>query len=177
MGIGGVRRAHRIIHVPVGDTRVSIRLRLTLAYVGLFAVALTVLDFGLYYVVNTALITSIDNELDLGAQVIQESVTKSSTEPQIMDDGNTIVEPDAIKNFATTNLLAIVYSPDGTIRSRSLNLIRQPGLARRLTLDTDTILYAVAGNQKHCAVLDNTLPYYRTLARWKGRSVQVPSLE
>ena len=147
MGIGGVRRTHRIIHVPVGDTRVSIRLRLTLAYVGLFAVALTVLDFGLYYVVNTALINSIDNELDLGAQVIQESVTKSSTEPQIMDDGNTIVEPDAIKNFATTNLLAIVYSPDGTIRSRSLNLIRQPGLARRLTLDTDTILYAAAGNR------------------------------
>jgi hypothetical protein len=57
----------------------------------------------------------------------------------------TIAEPDAIKNFATTNLSAIVYSPDGRIRSRSLNLLRQPGFARRLTLDADTVLMAVAG--------------------------------
>ena len=47
MGIGGVRRAHRIIHVPVGDTRVSIRLRLTLAYVGLFAVLAKVMPLAL----------------------------------------------------------------------------------------------------------------------------------
>lgn len=124
----------------------SIRLRLTLAYVGLFALALTVLDIGLYYVVNRALIASIDNELNLGAQVIQENVTKSNNQPQNADDNNTIIEPDAIKNFATTNLLAIVYSPAGGIRARSLNLIRQPDLTRRLTLDTDTILYVSAEN-------------------------------
>jgi len=126
---------------------VSIRLRLTLAYVGLFAVALTVLDFGLYYVVNRALINSIDSELDLGAQVVQESITKASTNPQILDDGMSIIEPDAVKNFATTNLFAIVYSPDGRIRSRSLNLLRQPDFSRRLTLDADTVLLAVAGNR------------------------------
>lgn len=125
----------------------SIRLRLTLAYVGLFAVALTVLDFGLYYVVNRALINSIDSELDLGAQVVQESITKASTNPQILDDGMSIIEPDAVKNFATTNLFAIVYSPDGRIRSRSLNLLRQPDFSRRLTLDADTVLLAVAGNR------------------------------
>ncbi|MFN5932658.1 MAG: sensor histidine kinase, partial [Roseiflexaceae bacterium] len=125
----------------------SIRLRLTLAYVGLFAVALTVLDVGLYYVVQRALLTSIDNELVLGARVVQESFSKANIEPQIREGGGLILTmPDAVNNFATSNLLAIAYDTSGRLSSRSVNLLRQPSLARLLLLDADTIRTAINGD-------------------------------
>lgn len=125
----------------------SIRLRLTLAYVGLFAVALTVLDVGLYYVVQRALLTSIDNELDLGARVVQESFSKANIEPQIREGGGLVLTmPDAVNNFATSNLLAIAYDTSGRLSSRSVNLLRQPSLARLLLLDADTIRTAINGD-------------------------------
>ncbi|MFN5928477.1 MAG: sensor histidine kinase, partial [Roseiflexaceae bacterium] len=125
----------------------SIRLRLTLAYVGLFAVALTVLDVGLYYVVQRALLTSIDNELELGARVVQESFSKANIEPQIREGGGLILTmPDAVNNFATSNLLAIAYDTSGRLSSRSVNLLRQPSLARLLLLDADTIRTAINGD-------------------------------
>ncbi len=124
----------------------SIRLRLTLAYVGLFAVALTALDVGLYYVVQRALLTSIDNELDLGAQVVQESFSKANIEPQIREGGGLVLTmPDAVNSFATSNLLAIAYDTSGRLSSRSVNLLRQPNLARLLLLDSDTIRTAING--------------------------------
>lgn len=127
----------------------SIRLRLTLAYVGLFAVALTVLDVGLYYVVQRALLNSIDNELDLGAQVVQESFSKANLEPQIRVGGGLVLTmPDAVNNFATSNLLAIAYDTTGHLSSRSVNLLRQPNLARLLLLDSDTIRTAISGDEQ-----------------------------
>lgn len=125
----------------------SIRLRLTLAYVGLFAVALIVLDVGLYYVVQRALLNSIDNELDLGAQVVQESFSKANLEPQIREGGGLVLTmPDSVNNFATSNLLAIAYDTAGHLSSRSVNLLRQPSLARLLLLDSDTIRTAISGD-------------------------------
>ena len=64
----------------------SLRLRLTLAYVGLFALALTALDIGLFFVVNRALINGIDNELNLGAQVFVQSFNDAADEPSLRSD-------------------------------------------------------------------------------------------
>lgn len=66
----------------------SLRLRLTLAYVGLFALALTALDVGLYFVVNAALINGIDNELNLGAQVLVQSFNDAATKPSFRKDSS-----------------------------------------------------------------------------------------
>ena len=56
----------------------SLRLRLTLSYLGFFAVALLVLHGGLYIAVRQALLGGIDNELRLGVQLLQQGFTNSN---------------------------------------------------------------------------------------------------
>ncbi|MFM2032851.1 MAG: hypothetical protein RLZZ297_1616, partial [Chloroflexota bacterium] len=121
----------------------SLRLRLTLAYVGLFALALTALDVGLYFVVNAALINGIDNELNLGAQVLVQSFSDAATKPSFRKDSSDLpaflTQGNGLGSFATTSLFVVVYDTDGQPIEFSPNLNGQLELANQLLLDRETV--------------------------------------
>ncbi len=127
----------------------SLRLRLTLAYVGLFAMALLALDIGLYFVVNRALINSIDNELDLGAQVLQQNFTEASNNPSLRSDGSDLPaflsQSAALSSFTTTNLFVVVYDVNGRSIDYSPNVQRTPRLATQLNLGREIVFASIEG--------------------------------
>lgn len=127
----------------------SLRLRLTLAYVGLFAVALLALDIGLYFVVNRALINSIDNELDLGAQVLQQNFIEATNNPSVRIDGTDLPaflnQSAALSSFTATNLLVVVYDVNGRSIDYSPNVQRTPQLAARLNLGREIVYASIDG--------------------------------
>ncbi len=122
----------------------SLRLRLTLAYVGLFALALTALDVGLFFVVNHALMNGIDNELNLGSQVLVQTFNDAATAPTLRTDLSDLpaflAQGNGLDSFATTNLLVVVYDNDGNPIEYSPNLRGQVALAKRLTLNRETVM-------------------------------------
>jgi two-component system OmpR family sensor kinase len=59
----------------------SIRTRLTVSYVGFFAIALLALHVGLYLIVRSALLNSVDNELRLGVEVLRRGFAESNQTP------------------------------------------------------------------------------------------------
>lgn len=125
----------------------SLRLRLTLAYVGLFAMALTALDVGLYFVVNRALINGIDNELDLGSQVLIQSFNDAANKPSLRTERSDLpaflAQGSGLDSFATTSLFVVVYDNDGNPIEYSPNLNGQQALAQRLTLNRETVYSAL----------------------------------
>lgn len=134
----------------------SLRLRLTLAYVGLFALALTALDVGLYFVVNQALMNGIDNELELGAQVLVQSFTDSASAPSMRTDRSDLpaflTQGNGLGSFATTNIFVIVYDNDGNPIEYSPNLNGQYEFAGQLTLDRETVYSALNTVQMRATV-------------------------
>ena len=125
----------------------SLRLRLTLAYVGLFALALTALDIGLFFVVNRALINGIDNELNLGAQVFVQSFNDAADEPSLRSDLSDLpaflAQGNGLDSFATTNLFVVVYDNDGNPIEYSPNLRGQLEFSQRVTLNRETVMGAL----------------------------------
>jgi signal transduction histidine kinase len=125
----------------------SLRLRLTLAYVGLFALALTALDIGLYFVVNRALLNGIDNELNLGAQVLVQSFNDAADEPTLRTDLSDLpaflAQGSGLDSFATTNLFVVVYDNDGNPIEYSPNLRGQLEFRQRVTLNRETVMEAL----------------------------------
>ena len=125
----------------------SLRLRLTLAYVGLFALALTALDIGLYFVVNRALLNGIDNELNLGAQVLVQSFNDAADEPTLRTDLSDLpaflAQGSGLDSFATTNLFVVVYDNDGNPIEYSPNLRSQLEFRQRVTLNRETVMEAL----------------------------------
>ena len=99
----------------------TLRTRLTLSYVGFFAVALIVLDIGLYLIVRQALIGGIDSELNTAAQIIQQDFT-SSNEALLAFFRNRRTLDVFLSDFAETNLYAQVFTPDGAVVQMSPNL-------------------------------------------------------
>lgn len=128
----------------------SLRLRLTLAFVGLTAVMLFVLDVALFFVVKQALINGIDNELRLGAQVLQQSFVEASREPRMRADDSDLPafldQSAALNSFTTTNLFVVVYDDAGNAIEQSPNLKRQPDFARLLLVDRDSVYASLDGN-------------------------------
>ncbi|HMP39122.1 MAG TPA: ATP-binding protein [Roseiflexaceae bacterium] len=103
----------------------SLRTRLTLFYVGFFAIALMTLHGGLYLVVRQSLISSIDNELRLGAQLLQQGFEKSNPTVLAALDGDRIavlMRQPPVRDFEATNLFAQVYQDDGERVGSSPNL-------------------------------------------------------
>ncbi|MFM2309829.1 MAG: hypothetical protein RLY87_1951, partial [Chloroflexota bacterium] len=144
----------------------SLRLRLTLAYVGLFALALTALDVGLFFVVNRALINGIDNELNLGSQVLVQSFNEAASTPSLRTDLSDLpaflAQGNGLDSFATTNLFVVVYDNDGNPIEYSPNLNGQLELAKRLTLDRETV-YSALQSPIQRATLDLGFVRVRTL--------------
>lgn len=101
---------------------VPLRTRLTISYVGLFAAALIALDIGLYLIARWALISSIDNELRLGAQLVQQNFTDSN-EALRAYFGNQRTLIVSVSDFEATNLYAQVFQQDGELFTGSPNLL------------------------------------------------------
>jgi heavy metal sensor kinase len=104
---------------------VSIRSRLTLAYVGFFAIALLALDLGLYFFMRASLIGSIDNELRLGATLLQQGFTESNTTLRGHfqgDDFMVALTPPSVSGFDETSLYVQIHQNDGTLVTKSPNM-------------------------------------------------------
>lgn len=93
----------------------SLRTRLTIAYVGFFAAALLALDIGLYLIVRQSLIGSIDSELQLGAQLLRQGFAESNTSLRGYFEGDRMVvvlNKPSVRGFEGTSLLVQVYGKD-----------------------------------------------------------------
>ncbi|HNP85641.1 MAG TPA: ATP-binding protein [Kouleothrix sp.] len=114
----------------------SLRRRLTISYVGFFAVALIFLDIGLYLIVRQALLSSIDNELRLGAQLLQQEFDASNQQPHGYFDGEqwlVRLRAPQVQNFETTSLIVQAFLfENGELQKRSsdaqVNLEPNPAL-------------------------------------------------
>ena len=111
-----------------GVVVVSIRSRLTWAYVSFFAVALLVLDLGLFFFVRSSLVGGIDNELRLGASLLQQGFTDSNTTLRGHfqgDDFMVKLTPPSVSGFDETTLYVQIHQIDGTLVTNSPN-VRKP---------------------------------------------------
>ncbi len=120
----------------------SIQTRLTRAYISFFAVALLILDLGLYFILHTVLITGIDNELNLGASLLQQAFTDSnSTLKAFFNDGNITVKirSPSVSGFADTTTVAQIYQSDGSVVAHS------PNLQTTITIDDARVQNALEG--------------------------------
>jgi signal transduction histidine kinase len=124
----------------------SLRTRLTFSYVGFFAVALIVLDIGLYLIVRQALIGSINLELNNAAQIIQQDFT-SSNEALLAFFRNRNKLEVFLSDFAETNLYAQVFTPEGAVVQMS------PNLSEPLPADQDLVRQALS-EQPSTAIVD-----------------------
>ncbi len=120
----------------------SLRTRLTLSYVGFFAVALLALDCGLYLFVSQSLVGGIDNELQLGAQLLQQDFSQNNNRVPSYFDGERLVlaltKPN-VGGFEGTSLLAQIQKLDHTVVARS------PNLPENLPIDAEAFQRAVDG--------------------------------
>jgi heavy metal sensor kinase len=114
------------------NTVMTLRRRLTIAYVGFFAIALIVLDIGLYLIVRQALYSNIDSDLERGAQYLQDGFTNSneklraSNNQRLQDyfseNSFFILTQQTVSGFDATNLKVQVYQPNGDLVAKSPNL-------------------------------------------------------
>ena len=110
----------------------TLRSRLTIAYVGFFAIALIALDIGLYLIVRQALYSSIDSDLERGAQYLQDGFTTSNEKLRASDNQRVreyfsensvfVLTPQTVSGFDATNLKVQVYQPDGDLVGKSPNV-------------------------------------------------------
>ena len=121
----------------------SLRTRLTISYVGFFAAALLALDIGLYLMVRHSLITSIDNELRAGAQVLQKDFAESNQTALAYFNGaqffNVLLQAPPVREFEAPNLYIQFYEQSGALLTHSPNL-QQP-----LPVDWELLQRALVG--------------------------------
>ncbi|HWQ12263.1 MAG TPA: ATP-binding protein [Roseiflexaceae bacterium] len=113
----------------------SLRTRLTLYYVGFFAAALLALDIGLFIIVRQALIGAIDNELRLGAQLLQQGFAESNQTLRGYFDGDRVVvllNTPRVSGFSGTDLVVQVYERTGSVAARSPNLREQMAIDQKV---------------------------------------------
>ena len=126
-----------------------LRTRLALSYVVFFAAALIALDIGLFLLVRWTLISSIDSELNLGSQLLQQDFTQSNDTLYAYFDRlkrlpplqtylaeRKLVPPLSVSEFSETTLYVQVYGRDQNLVSLSSNLT--PDLQSQLAIDLST---------------------------------------
>lgn len=150
----------------------SIRTRLTRAYISFFAVALLVLDIGLYFILRTVLITGVDNELNLGASLLQQAFTESNSTLKafFQDDSITVnLRSPSVSGFADTSTVAQIYQNNGDIVAHS------PNLHKTITIDNErfenallgraSLYTATLGNEFHVRELVMPLMLYNPISK------------
>src|SRR6266496_6029848 len=120
-----------IIEMDRMNTAMTLRRRLTIAYVGFFTIALIVLDIGLYLIVRQALYSNIDSDLERGAQYLQDGFTRSNEKLRASNNQRLkdyfganafILTEQTISGFDATNLKFQVYQPNGELVAKSPNV-------------------------------------------------------
>lgn len=133
----------------------SIRTRLTRAYISFFAVALLILDIGLYFILRTVLINGVDNELYLGASLIQQAFTESNSTLKgfFRDDTLTVkLRSPSVSGFADTATVAQIHQNNGDLVASSSNL------NTTITINDERFQNALAGRASlYTATMDNDL--------------------
>jgi two-component system OmpR family sensor kinase len=129
----------------------TLRRRLTIAYVGFFAIALIALDIGLYLLVRQALYSNIDSDLERGAQYLQDGFTNSNeklratTNQRLQDyfseNSVFVLTPQTVSGFDATNLKVQVYQPNGELVAKS------PNLQYTMAVNQDSLDQAIAGQE------------------------------
>jgi signal transduction histidine kinase len=126
----------------------SIRTRLTLSYVGFFAIALLTLHVGLYLIVRSVLLNSVDNELRLGVEVLRRGFAESNQTAYgyFRDDQlrAILLRQPPVRDFEATSLYVQFFDADGDLVGRSPN-IGDGDLATALTLDEQRFALALDG--------------------------------
>ncbi len=129
----------------------SIRTRLTVSYVGFFAIALLALHAGLYLIVRSALLNSVDNELRLGVEVLRRGFAESNQTPYgyFRDDQlrAILLRQPPVRDFEATSLYVQFFDTDGDLVGRSPN-IGDGELATALALDRERFDSALEGNER-----------------------------
>jgi heavy metal sensor kinase len=129
----------------------SIRTRLTLSYVSFFAIALLTLHTGLYLIVRSVLLNSVDNELRLGVEVLRRGFAESNQTPYgyFRDDQlrAILLRQPPVRDFEATSLYVQFFDADGDLVGRSPN-IGEGDLAAALTLDEQRFARALDGAEQ-----------------------------
>lgn len=102
-----------------------LRTRLAITFVAFFAVALIALEVGAFLVVRQTLINSIDNELRLGAELLQKDFAQSNQTLLGYARGNKwvlVLNQPSVGNFERTNIYAQVFEQNGQLVASSPNL-------------------------------------------------------
>jgi two-component system, OmpR family, sensor kinase len=129
----------------------TLRSRLTIAYVGFFAIALIALDIGLYLIVRQALFSNIDSDLTRGAQYLQDGFTASNEKLRASNNQRVreyfsensvfILTSQTVSGFDATNLKVQVYQPDGDLVGKS------PNVQYTIHVDQNLLDQALAGQE------------------------------
>lgn len=126
----------------------SIGTRLTISYVGFFAAALLALHIGLYMIVRSSLIGSVDSELRLGVEVLRRGFAESNETPYgfFRDDQlrAILLRQPPLRDFEATSLYVQFFDARGTLVGRSPN-IGDGELATALALDPQQFASALDG--------------------------------
>lgn len=126
----------------------SIRTRLTISYVGFFAAALLALHTGLYMIVRSALIGSVDSELRLGVEVLRRGFLESNQTPYgfFRDDQlrAILLRQPPVRDFEATSLYVQFFDAKGELVGKSPN-IGEGNLSNALTPDQDRFSRAFGG--------------------------------
>ncbi|MDI3298649.1 MAG: HAMP domain-containing sensor histidine kinase [Bacillota bacterium] len=95
----------------------SVRLRLTLWYSGVLAFTLLLLGLLLYTTMSSLLLRDVDRNL-----ATQASSILRSTQIQLVEPFQMVVQIPPLNTFATAGLMVQVYDLGGNVRARSANL-------------------------------------------------------
>ncbi len=121
---------------------VPLRTRLALSYVVFFAAALIALDIGLFLLVRWALISSIDSELGLSAQLLQQNFSESNENLQTFYSSRRLLPPPSVNDFSETKLFVKVYrSSDQNVVAQSSNI--PDSLQSQIVIDPTTFEHAL----------------------------------
>jgi signal transduction histidine kinase len=113
-----------------------LRTRLALTFVVFFTLALIVLEISTYFIVRQTLLTSIDNELRLSAEVLQKDFAQSNQSIEAYLRNNKLVlllNTPSIGNLERTSVFAQVFEINGQLAASS------PNLPQTLNLDQSVI--------------------------------------
>ncbi len=125
-------------------------MRLTLSYVGFFAIALLALHVGLYLIVRGVLLESVDSELRLGVEVLRRGFAESNQTVYgyFRDDRlrAILLRQPPVRDFEATNLYVQFFDADGDLVGRSPNIGDRETAA--LTLDEQRFARALAGEEQ-----------------------------
>lgn len=133
----------------------SLRTRLNLLYTSIFGAALIALYVILFFVLRFALLAGLDNELTLGANILQQGFEKINVrviaQPLAGDRVKVWLQTPAVRDFEATAVFAQVYQENGDLVGGS------PNMTGRLPLDRAKFEAALKGASSQATIVGDGL--------------------